>query len=151
MWKLGAVLALTAPLAYAEPWLCSDEYGNRVFSYEPESATQKNCVHQPIPPGNVVRLRPREAGAPAQRAPGFGKIDARTQQQRDLARRQILERELAEEQKSLAAVTQELAERRVTGAASGKNADRTLKPLEDRVRLHQSNIENLRKELGRSS
>lgn len=138
------LLGVAAPLACAEPWLCTDEYGNKAFSYEPESATKKSCVDSPIPSGNVVRVVPRES-ARASRPANFPKVDAKTQKQRDLARRQILERELAEEQKSLALAAQQLADQKQAGKAP------SLKPYEDRVRLHQSNIENLRKELARNS
>jgi hypothetical protein len=145
-WMVAVLLTLAAPIASAEPWLCADEHGNKAFSYEPESATKKNCVHHPIPSSNVVRRTPRRSASP-DTATSFPKVDAKTQKRRDLARRQILERELAEEQKSLDAAAQQLAEQKQVR----RTPTESLKPYEDRVRLHQSNIENLRKELERSS
>jgi len=146
VWMVALLFTLAAPIASAEPWLCTDEYGNRAFSYEPESATKKSCVHHPIPSSNVVRVMPRGSARP-DAAASFPKVDAKTQKRRDLARRQILERELAEEQKSLEAAAQQLAEQKQVRRTPAES----LKPYEDRVRLHQSNIENLRKELERNS
>ncbi|MGZ9012555.1 MAG: hypothetical protein ACXW2L_09860 [Burkholderiales bacterium] len=144
VWMVAMFFALAAPIAWAEPWLCTDEYGNKAFSYEAESGTKKSCVHHPIPSSNVVRVMPRRS---ADDAASFPRVDAKTQKKRDLARRQILERELAEEQKSLEAAAQQLAEQKQVRRTPAES----LKPYEDRVRLHQSNIENLRKELERNS
>jgi len=145
-WKLALLFAIAAPAAYAEPWLCTNEHGNREFSYDPASAGMKNCVNHPIPSANVFRIKPRD-GTPG----AFPRVDARTQKQRDATRRAILERELAEEKKALAAAMQQLTEHRERRAKGG-NATRVedgLKPYEDRVRVHLSNISNLERELGR--
>ena len=105
-WKLAllpVLIASAAPAAYAQPWLCTDADGNKAFNYEPESAHRKNCVDHPIPSGNVWR-RHRASEWDAQEAPtAFPKVSAKVQKQRDVARRKILEHELAEEKKSLAA------------------------------------------------
>ena len=141
---LAALLA--APAAMAEPWLCTDVNGIKSFSYDPASAGMKNCVNHPIPSGNVWRLRP-----PAERytGAGFPSVDEQTQRQRDATRRRILERELAEEKRSLAAALKQLEELRKTSAAQPDRArlEETLKPFEDRVRVHQTNIANLEREL----
>ena len=142
---LPSLLAAMPP-AVAEPWLCTDPDGVKSFSYEPESARSSNCVHHPIPSANVWRKRPPTAESPA----AFPKVDVKIQKQRDLVRRRILERELAEEQKSLAAAIRELAEykhARVSHPHIPVRAD--LKAYEERIRVHQTNIANLQKELGR--
>lgn len=146
-WKVAVLFTLAASVASAEPWLCTDQFGVKSFSYDPESAKNKNCTDHPIPSANHVRVQPPGTASRTQRATAFPKVDAKTQKKRDLARRQILERELAEEQKSLEAAAQQLAQLKQSGGAP----DQTLKPYEDRVRLHETNIENLRKELARSS
>jgi hypothetical protein len=145
-WKLALVVVFAAPAAYAEPWLCTNEYGNREFSYDPASAGMKNCVHHPIPSGNVFRSRPRDDASA-----DFPRVDARTQKQRDAARRAILERELAEEKKALAVAMKQLAEQKVLHGKAGKAArvEEALKLYQDRVRVHLTNISNLEKELGR--
>jgi hypothetical protein len=144
---LGLFLILMVPAAGAEPWLCTDEQGYKQFSYDPASAQQKNCVHHPIPSTNYVRVRPRPETA-ADRAPAFPKVSARAQQKRDAMRREILERELAEERKSLEAAMRALEEqKRLSGRGSASAAAERLRPYVDRVRVHQNNIANLRKEL----
>ena len=142
-WKLALVMVFAAPAAYAEPWLCTNEYGNREFSYDPASARMKNCVHHPIPSANVFRARPRDASA------DVPKVDARTQKQRDATRRSILERELAEEKKALAAAMKQLAEQKERYGQGGNAArvEEALKLYQDRVRVHLTNISNLEKEL----
>jgi len=148
IWLLPFVL-LVSP-AQAEPWLCTEPDGSKSFSYEPESARKKNCVHRPIPSANVWRVRPRESIA--ERPDGFPRVDAGVQKERDLARREILARELAVERQALAEATRALAEQRnarVAGKAPD-NEDR-LKPYRDRVRLHATNVSNLEKELGHAS
>jgi|SoiMethySBSTD1v2_1073268.scaffolds.fasta_scaffold50569_4 hypothetical protein len=146
MRKVAVLFAFAASVASAEPWLCADENGVKSFSYDPQSARNKNCVDSPIPSANRVRAQPPGAAVSGDRAGAFPKVDAKTQKQRDLARRQILERELAEEQKSLEAAAHRLAKLK----QSGVPPDEDLRSYEDRVRVHETNIENLRKELGRS-
>jgi hypothetical protein len=147
---MSSLLSLLAgaPAAFAEPWLCTDADGVKAFSYEPESARKPGCVDHPIPSANVWRKRP--ADAQARLAVPFPRVDARVQKQRDLARRQILERELAEEQKSLANAMRELAEYQQARASYPRMpAAGDLKAYEDRIRVHQTNIANLQRELGR--
>ena len=149
-WTLPLLLVLVAPVAHAEPWLCTDEHGNKAFSYDPESAGKRNCVHHPIPSANVWRVRPREESV-RERTAAFPRVDAKTQKQRDAARREILERELADEKKSLAEAMSQLAEqqRAITNARQSANVEEKLRPYRDKVRLHLTNIANLQKELGR--
>ena len=146
----GFFLALfaIAPLAHAEPWLCTEPGGAKYFSYEPQSAARKECVNHPIPSPNVWRPHPRGVDVD----PAFPRVDAKTQKQRDLARREILERELAEERRALAEAMKELQAQKEL-AAREKNSARAeagLKAYEDRVRTHLTNITNLEKELGRA-
>jgi hypothetical protein len=149
--KLMLLLVLigpAAPAAYAEPWLCTDAAGNKAYNYEPESAQKKNCVDHPIPQHNVWRATPSDSRA--RQSTDFPRIDAKSQKQRDAFRRRILERELAEEQKSLAAAVRELAELKQARVVADKTPARAdLKNYEDRIRVHQTNIGNLQKELGR--
>lgn len=149
-WICAVLFLLAIPVAHAEPWLCTDADGNKQFSYEPESAKRKNCVHHPIPSGNVWRRAPRGTeGTHAHRVHSFPKVDAPTQKQRDVTRRQILERELAEEKKALAAAINELTEEKQRLAkAPHLQADEKLKPYAERIRVHLTNISNLEKELG---
>ena len=147
-WLSLLILACAVPAAHAEPWLCTEPDGSKAFSYEPESARRKNCVDHPIPSSNVFRVRPRREND--ERAAGFPSVDAKTQRQRDAARREILARELAEEKRSLADATKALAEQQRLSANNRRDAraEEKLRPLRERVRLHLTNISNLEKELG---
>ena len=141
---LAAPFVVLAPVAQAEPWLCKQPDGTKRFSYEPESARDRNCVHHPIPSGNVWRVKPREPDA----ARGFPRVDAKTQKQRDATRRAILERELAEEKKALAEAMKQLAEQqRARAARETVSAEERLRPYREKVRVHMTNIANLEKEL----
>lgn len=152
--KLAVVLVMVlppVPAAHAEPWLCTNAYGVREFSYDLQAAGMKDCVDHPIRAGNSVGRKSRNDGARNDAA--FPRVDARTQKQRDAARRAILERELAEERRALALAMRQLAEQQElrAKARSAGPVEEALKPYHDRVRLHSENIANLEKELGRDS
>jgi hypothetical protein len=138
------LLALAAPLAYAEPWLCTLSDGRKEFSYDAASASNRSCVDHPISRG-YVRKPERERDVYASPA-DFPRVDAKTQKKRDVARRDILQRELAEERKALADATRELAE--LKQARVGTAVPAVLRQYEERIRVHRTNIANLEKELG---
>ena len=147
-WLLAALLGI-AQAAYAEPWLCTEADGVKRFNYDAQSAKRKECVHHPIPSPNVWRARP----APRADGADFPRVDARTQKQRDATRREILERELAEERRALAEAMKQLAEQKELRAREKDRAraEAGLKHYEDRVRVHLTNISTLQKELERES
>lgn len=140
---LWALLAL-APAAYAEPWLCTLPDGRKEFSYEAESARQRNCVDHPISRGHVRRAPPPDADAQASPA-SFPRVDGKTQKKRDVTRREILERELAEERKALAGAIRELAD--LKQARVEQAAPTIIREYEARIRTHRTNIANLEREL----
>jgi hypothetical protein len=141
------LLFAAVPVAHAEPWLCTDLHGNKAWSYDPASASLKNCEHRPIPSPNVWRVRPRDEGG-AQRTPGFPNVDAKTQARRDATRRDILERELAQEKKSLTEAMAALAQQPRAQPQTRRADEDRLRPYRDRVRVHLTNIANIEKELG---
>src|SRR5687767_13813512 len=147
-WFFAALLAWV-PLAHAEPWLCTEPGGNKQFSYDPQSAKRKECVHHPIPSPNVWRANP--APRTDDGGTAFPRVDARIQKQRDAARRELLERELAEERRSLAEAMKELSQHKELHAREKDRArvEAGLKIYENRIRVHLTNIANLEKELGR--
>ena len=88
--------------------------------------------------------------APQQKPANFPSVDSETQKQRDAGRRKILEQELAQEQQQLDTAKKQLAEQQDIRLGSEKNYARVeerLKPFESRVKLHESNIESLKREL----
>jgi hypothetical protein len=140
------LLALAGAPAQAEPWLCTEPDGNKAFNYDPQSATRRECVDHPLSRGHVRRAAPRtdEYASPAD----FPRVDAKTQKRRDVARREILKRELIEEQKALAETIREMVELKQARPGAAAPAPAALKRYEDRIRVHQTNIANLQKELG---
>lgn len=146
--SLLMVLALAAPLVHAEMWKCVDQDGNTRYTNVKSDA--KGCKALNLDPINT-------ATAPAtkvqQKPPSFPSVGTDTQRQRDAARRKILEQELAQEQQQLELAKKQLAEQQGTRLGSEKNYARVeerLKPYETRVRLHQVNVESLKKELANS-
>jgi hypothetical protein len=130
-WLLfGFLLTVAAPAAHAEPWLCTEPDGRKEFSYDAESARKSSCIDYPLSRGHV-RLAPSPADA------NLSPPDLR---------RDILQRELAEERRALVVAIKELAELKQARVASSAPA---VKLYEDRIRTHQTNIANLEKELGR--
>lgn len=139
---LWTVLALAAPVAQAEPWLCTQPDGRKEFSYDAESAGMRNCVDHPISRGHVRRAPPPSPYASPE---AFPRVDAKTQKKRDVARREILERELADERKQLADAIRELAELKQARVTQG--APTIIRNYEERIRTHRTNIANLEREL----
>ncbi|HWI13230.1 MAG TPA: DUF4124 domain-containing protein [Burkholderiales bacterium] len=149
MRSLFVVLLLTtcAGAARAEIYECIDESGNRRFTNI--KAEARGCKQLNVGPVNSVPPPAKpvsKSGTPA----SFPKVDAQTQQQRDVERRKILEQELSNEQKLLEQARKELAEQESIRTGGERNYQRVLdrlEPFQKRVQLHESNIANLKKEL----
>jgi hypothetical protein len=141
---LAALLTCMATTAGAEMWKCIGADGNP--SYTNVRTEAKGCKSLNLEPLNT---------APAQRAPqqkpaNFPSVDSDTQKQRDAGRRKILDQELAQEQQLLDVAKKQLSEQQEIRLGSEKNFARVeerLKPFESRVKLHESNIESLKREL----
>jgi hypothetical protein len=141
---LWVLLALAAPAAHASPWLCTQPDGRKEFSYDLASAAEPTCVDHPISRGHVRRPPPLDRQGYSTPA-NFPRVDAGTQKKRDVARREILERELDEERRALAAAIQELSELKQARVTAGVPA--VVKQYEQRIRTHRTNIANIEKEL----
>ena len=147
---LAATCAVVAGTARADIWECVDESGNKLFTNK--RAEAKGCrLLQVSPPNTVPAPKPQ----PQQRAtpPGFPRVDGETQKLRDIDRRKILEQELANEQKLLEQARNELAVQDSMRLGSERNYQRVLdrlEPYQRKVKLHEDNIANLRRELASS-
>jgi hypothetical protein len=151
----GVLLILVSAPSRADIWECVDSNGNKRFTNVKSEAAGCRPMNLPaissVPP---PKPQPQARGAESkpQATPGnFPKVDAPTQQQRDAERRRILEQELANEQKLLDQAKKELAEQEAIRLGSERNYQRVLdrlEPFQKKVALHESNIANLRKELG---
>jgi hypothetical protein len=151
-WLWTLLLALAAPQAAADIWECMDESGNKRFTNIPAEA--KGCKLLAVSAPNVV-APPAKAPAKAQskaapRPADFPKVDGDMQKQRDNDRRRILDQELANEQKLLDQARKDLAEQESMRLGSERNYQRVLdrlEPYKKKVKLHEDNVGNLRKEL----
>lgn len=151
--------AMAGPL-YADIWKCVGPQGDVLFTSDRVEAKQRNCQQITVTP-NVISGPPKPAGAPAPVSrsdarpagspDGFPKVAPQVQQQRDQDRKKILETELINEQKNLQDAKRELAEQENTRLGSERNPVRMqerIEPYQKKVKLHEDNIANLRKELG---
>jgi len=142
------VLALCAFAAHAQIYECVEPNGIKRFTNIQSEA--KGCKLLDIGPVNTVPA-PKPLGKSAPAPANFPKVDADTQKQRDADRRRILEQELANEQKLLGQAQKDLAEQESIRLGSEKNYQRVLdrlEPYQKKVKLHENNIANLKKELG---
>ena len=127
-------------------WKCVDADGNT--RYTNVRADVKGCKPLNLEPLNTAAPPPR--AQPQPKPANFPSVDSDTQKQRDAGRRKILEQELAQEQQQLEIAKKQFSEQQEIRLGTEKNFARVeerLKPFEDRVKLHESNIENLKKEL----
>ena len=142
---LALALALMAGSVRADIWECVDESGNKRFTNIRSEA--RGCRMLNVGPTNTVPgAKQQSRGAP----PGFPRVDGETQRQRDIDRRRILEHELAAEQKLLEQARNELAVQDSMRLGSERNYQRVLdrlEPYKRKVKLHEDNIANLRREL----
>ena len=143
---LAVLFALFAGAAHADIWECVDESGNKRFTNIRSEA--RGCRMLNVAPTNTApATKPQATRATP---PGFPKVDGETQRQRDLDRRKILEHELANEQKLLEQARNELAVQDSMRLGSERNYQRVLdrlEPYKQKVKLHEDNIVNLRREL----
>ena len=144
---LAMCLGRAAWPLHADMWECDEPGGGKRFTNIKSDA--KGCKQLTITP-NIVSAPP-PAGKGASPTPGgFPKVDPQVQQQRDNDRKKILETELINEEKNLQVAKKELAEQENTRLGSERNAQRMLdriEPFQKKVKLHEDNIANLKKEL----
>ena len=147
-WAL--LLLLSSPAARADIWECMDDSGNKRFTNI--KAEAKGCKLLVVAPTNTVAIpKPQsKSAAPAETPKSFPKVDTDTQKQRDNDRRKILDQELANEQKLLDQARKELSDQESQRLGSERNYQRVLERLEPykkKVKLHEDNIANLKREL----
>lgn len=142
---LAVACALVPGAVRADIWECVDESGNKRFTNIRSEAKGCRMLHV-SPPNTVPATKPQPRATP----PGFPRVDGETQKQRDIDRRKILEQELANEQKLLEQARNELAVQDSMRLGSERNYQRVLdrlEPYQRKVKLHEDNIANLRREL----
>ena len=149
---LALLVALTAGTAHAqvtEIWKCKSADGHWTYTNDKREAERQKCelvtrqinvapAPKPPPPRNTnAKDFPRETPQDSANAKA---------RQRD-----ILEKELAQEQQALAKAKADLAEQENVRFGNERNYARVeerLQPFKDSVETHEKNIEALRRELG---
>lgn len=130
--------------AVADIYKYVDENGRVTYSNAPLKGARKLNLE---PLSTVPTSKPKATGAtPA----GFPRVDGETQRKRDDTRRQVLEDELAAEEKQLAEARKALAEGEAVRLGDERNYQKYLdriQGLKDNVTLHEKNVAALKKEL----
>lgn len=148
-WQIHGLLALAAiwQNAWADVWKCVDSQGSVTYTNSRPSSRTCKLLAMDQPVSTIASPLPRAA------TPGdFPKVGGGTQRERDASRRQILERELAQEQEQWQLARKRLAEQESLRDADEPNSLRRTeasKPYQDRVAEHQRNIEAIRQELSK--
>ena len=147
---LIAIALVLAPFpALADIWECVDSSGNKRFTNIKSEA--KGCRLLTVTAPNVVtHPAGKTPGKTSPRPADFPKVDGDTQKSRDSERRRILEQELGNEQKLLDQARKELGDQESQRLGSERNYQRVLERLEPykkKVKLHEDNVANLRREL----
>jgi hypothetical protein len=150
-WKIRALilasLLAAGSNAQADVWKCVDAQGSVAYTNTRPSTKGCKLLSQDQPVSTVTGRRAAAATA----TPGnFPKVDGNTQRERDLSRRQILEKELSQEQEQLDKAQKALAEQEAIRNGDEKNYQRVLdrlKPFQDRVAEHQRNVEAIQQEI----
>ncbi|MDI6750274.1 MAG: DUF4124 domain-containing protein [Rhodocyclaceae bacterium] len=150
---LPLILTVIVPYAWADTlYKCTGPDGRITYTNQ---KTGKNCeVISQDKPVSTFSPPPRKE---RQATPGdFPRVNGEQQKARDNDRRTILETELANEEKNLEAAKKELAEqenltlpeeRIAGGGIQGAKREARIQSYRDKVRLHERNIESLRREL----
>jgi hypothetical protein len=131
-------------------WSCRDKEGRTHVTNLPEDTTGKDCrVVQQTRVQVVPAPTPEKPAGNA--APGsFPKEDSQARASARERQREILERELEQEQSLLAKARKDLEEQESVRYGDERNYARVLERLQkykDAVELHEKNVESLRREL----
>ena len=135
---------------------CVDASGNKQFTNIPANPKACKVLNIPTTPppsapaaqGAQTQPRPPKVSTPSH----FPRVDRALQQARDDERRRILENELNTEEKLLAHARKELAEQEAVRHGTEKNYNRVLdrlEPFQKKVKLHEDNVANLRREISK--
>ena len=146
--SVAMCLGMAAGPLRADMWECEEPGGGKRFTNIKSDA--KGCKQLTITPNVVTAPPPGAKGASSPTPGGFPKVDPQVQLQRDNDRKKILETELINEEKNLQSAKRDLAEQENTRLGSERNAQRMLdriEPFQKKVKLHEDNIGNLKKEL----
>jgi hypothetical protein len=137
-------LAFGFPSASAQVFKCVDAHGK--VTYSNSGGSGKGCKQL----SNEQSVSTISMRANASPPAAFPRVSDDAQRERDRARRQILEKELDNEQQALEGARKELAEQEATRSGGEKNYQKVLdrlQPYKDAVERRERNIEALTQEL----
>lgn len=141
-----AACAAPAHAQVTEIFKCIDASGRPLYTSDKRETAGKKCelVSREV---NVVPTQRAKPSSPS----SFPRESAAERSSRGETRREILERELAAEQRLLDQARSTLSAQESIRTGDEKNYARVLErlqPFKDNVELHTKNIEALRRELG---
>jgi len=152
---LPALVPMRTAAQVTEIYKCVEANGRPLYTSDKRETTGKKCelVSREV---NVVSTPPpKSPAAPAAKSPaGFPKESAADRASAKGRQRDILEKELATEQKLLSEAKQKLAEQEAVRTGDERNYARVierLQPFKDSVETHQKNVEALQRELSNLS
>ena len=137
-------------------WSCVDKGGRKSMTNMQEDTAGKDCkvIHQQritvVPPPAAANGGGKPAAKPS--PAGFPKETSGDRQSARDRQRQALQGELIGEESLLAKAKADLAEQEAYRGGDEKNYAKVIERLQkyrDNVQLHEKNIEELRKELGK--
>lgn len=151
---LGFGLALAPALVQAQQevtiWSCKDKDGRTHVTNLREDTAGKNCKVVQQTRVQVVPAATQSAKPAGKPPSAFPREDAQTRASAKSRQREILEREVAQEEESLGKARKELAEQESVRYGDERNYAKVLERLQkykDAVEVHEKNIESLRREL----
>ena len=150
----GLCLTLAAGMVRAQQdatiWSCRDSEGRTHVTNLKADTVGKNCKVVQQSRVQVVPAVSPNAKPGAKSPTSFPKEDASARASAKARQREILERELAQEDRLLAQARKELAEQEAVRFGDERNYARVLErlqPYKDKVELHEKNVESLKREL----
>jgi hypothetical protein len=146
---IGALCAATSHAQQVtEIFKCKGSDGHWTYTNDRREAERQKCevVTRQVNVAPAPKQPPRTAARPNE----FPKESATDRAKAQSRQREILEKELAQEQTSLAKARQDLAAQEAVRSGDERNYARVqerLQPYKDSVETHEKNIEALRREL----
>jgi malonyl CoA-acyl carrier protein transacylase len=150
----GICSTLAAGMAQAQQevtiWSCRDKEGRTHVTNLKADTVGKNCKVVQQSRVQVVPAVTPNTKPGAKPPTGFPKEDANARAAAKGRQRDILERELSQEEALLAQARKDLAEQEAVRFGDERNYARVLErlqPHKDKVELHEKNVESLKREL----
>jgi hypothetical protein len=151
---------LSLPFSLAAYLLCASAAWADICMYKSAAGEVTYSNVADLPPKNAKKIRcfkeekepPAAAQAPKKQQAGseFPSVDKGTQRKRDDERRNILEQELAAEQKRLEAARRKMKEQESVRLGSERDYQRYLdrvQPFRDAVENHERNVQAIQSEI----